>query len=116
MFKRSVLISGFAALVATSISASAAGLSSTGMQFNDVQMVGNQVIPVTSRLSAAKGKKKRVARTMRGNLSISPSSAAGDGYPTPGRAFEACGGAGNVFVMYDIQPDGSHTNHSYHCT
>ncbi|MBO6551530.1 MAG: hypothetical protein JJ926_09420 [Roseitalea sp.] len=40
---------------------------------------------------------------------------AADGYPTPGKAFEACGGAGNVFVMYDELPDGTRTNHSYHC-
>lgn len=41
--------------------------------------------------------------------------AAADGYPTPGKAFEACGGAGNVFVMYDELPDGTRTNDSYHC-
>lgn len=40
---------------------------------------------------------------------------AADGYPTLGKAQDACG-FGNVFVMYDINEDGTYSNHSFHCT
>ena len=115
MFKSSAFILGFAAVLTANNAAGAANLSSIGMYLNADQLAGTQVISVAGKWSASKGK-KRVAKTMRGNLAVSPSAATSDGYPTPGRAFEACGGAGNVFVMYDILPDGTETNHSYHCT
>ena len=36
------------------------------------------------------------------------------GYPTPGQAFQACGGADNVFVVYEETPYGN-TGHRYDC-
>ena len=37
-----------------------------------------------------------------------------DGYPTLGKAYDACG-HGNVFVMYEELPDGTTQHHSFHC-
>lgn len=78
------------------------------------RMTDTRPILVAKKYFVSKAK-RRDARAPQRGLAISPSSAKGDGYPTPGRAFEACGGAGNVFVMYDIGPDGQTSNHSFHC-
>mgnify|MGYP001627832940 FL=1 len=39
----------------------------------------------------------------------------GDTYPTPGRAIEACGGAGNVAVAWDEDEDGNKSNRRFFC-
>ncbi|MCF6303378.1 MAG: hypothetical protein L3J13_09305 [Devosiaceae bacterium] len=92
----------------------ATSIRTIGIQPIPDQTAGIRSILVAQKFSASKSK-KRVAKRMRGGLAISPTAAQGDGYPTPGRAFEACGGAGNVFVMYDIDEDGNAYNHSFHC-
>ena len=89
-------------------------LTTRVIQADSEQKIDGQPRLLTQKLTVRKNK-KRVAKTIRGGLTISPSSARGDGYPTPGKAFEACGGAGNVFVMYDIGADGQTSNHSFHC-
>jgi len=72
----------------------------------------------TSVATAGHAGMKRHGIAAAGGMQLAAKGGGGstaDGYPTPGRAFEACGGAGNVFVMYDELPDGTRTNHSYHC-
>ncbi|MFK5979877.1 MAG: hypothetical protein QM488_13420 [Rhizobiaceae bacterium] len=101
-------------IAVTTPTASATGIGTVGIQLIQDRMTDVRPILVAKKLSASKSR-KRVAKRLRGGLAISPSAAKGDGYPTPGKAFQACGGAGNVFVMYDIGPDGQKSNHSYHC-
>lgn len=106
----------FFALCATLLASSvnAAGIGTSGIQHSPDRVIDSRSTLVAKKFSVLKSK-RRAAKTLQGGLAISPSSAKGDGYPTPGRAFEACGGAGNVFVMYDIGPDGQTSNHSFHC-
>lgn len=111
IFEVTALIAVFAVTTPT---ASATGIGTMGIQHIPDRMTDVRPILVVKKLSASKSR-KRVAKRLQGGLAISPSAAKGDGYPTPGKAFQACGGAGNVFVMYDIGINGEQTNYSYHC-
>ncbi|MBO6637407.1 MAG: hypothetical protein JJ920_05680 [Roseitalea sp.] len=83
-----------------------------------VALAATAALIATTATTAGHAGMKRHGISAAGGMQLAANAGRGstaDGYPTPGRAFEACGGAGNVFVMYDELPDGTRTNHSYHC-
>jgi len=44
-----------------------------------------------------------------------PPRPAADGYPTPGKAISACGGAGNVMIVTEYDEDGTVGPVTYYC-